>query len=88
MYPIIRLHPDDNVVIARTALMANTPIVDGIATSVRIPAGHKVSVRPIAQGEPVRRDSQIIGFTTADIAPGQHVHVLFHTPVEECWWQS
>ncbi|MDQ5850819.1 MAG: altronate dehydratase family protein, partial [Chloroflexota bacterium] len=75
MHPVIRLHPDDNVVIARTSLMADTPVADGITTSVRIPAGHKVAVRPIAQGEPVRCYSQVIGFATADIAPGQHVHV-------------
>ncbi|MBN8890636.1 MAG: UxaA family hydrolase, partial [Rhodospirillales bacterium] len=30
--------------------------------------------RPIAVGEPVRRYSQIIGFATAPIAPGQHIH--------------
>ena len=75
MHPVIRLHPDDNVVIARTTLMADAPVADGIATSVRIPAGHKVAVRPIAQGEAVRRYSQVIGFATADIVPGQHVHV-------------
>ena len=41
----------------------------------RIPAGHKVAVRPIASGEAVRRYGQIIGFASAAIAPGQHVHV-------------
>ena len=40
----------------------------------RIPAGHKVAIRPIAVGEPIRRYGQIIGFATAPIAPGQHVH--------------
>lgn len=75
MHPVICLHPDDNVVIARTTLMAEVSVADGITTSVRIPAGHKVAVRPIAQGEPVRRYSQVIGFATADISPGQHVHV-------------
>ncbi len=29
---------------------------------------------PIALGEPIRRYGQIIGFATAPIAPGQHVH--------------
>ena len=32
-------------------------------------------MRPIAAGEPVRRYGQIIGFASAPIAPGQHVHV-------------
>lgn len=75
MYPVIRLHHDDNVLIARTTLMADTLIADGIATSVRVPAGHKVAVGPIARGEPVRRYGQLIGFATTDIAHGEHVHV-------------
>ena len=40
-----------------------------------IPAGHKLAVRDIAQGKPVRRYNQIIGFATRDIEPGEHVHV-------------
>ena len=41
----------------------------------RIPAGHKIAVRAVAQGKPVRRYDQIIGFATRDIAPGEHVHL-------------
>jgi altronate hydrolase len=73
--PVIRLHPGDSVVIARATLLPGTPVADGVAAAERIPAGHKVAVRPIATGEPVRRYGQIIGFATADIAPGRHVHV-------------
>jgi hypothetical protein len=51
MHPVISLHTDNNVVIARTALLADTPVANGVVTSVRIPAGHKIAVRPIAQGE-------------------------------------
>ncbi|MGO4285769.1 UxaA family hydrolase [Bosea sp. TAB14] len=75
MHPVIRLHTDDNVVIARMALPADTAIADGVVTSVRIPAGHKTAARPIAQGEPVRRYNQVIGFASTTIAPGDHVHV-------------
>src|SRR5579864_3830243 len=73
--PVIRLHPDDGVVIARATLLPGTPVGDGIVASERIPAGHKVAVRPIAAGEAVRRYGQIIGFAAREIAPGQHVHV-------------
>ncbi len=73
--PTIRLHPDDNVVIARATLLPGTPVADGVAAAERIPAGHKVAVRPIAVGEPVRRYGQIIGFATIAIEPGRHVHV-------------
>ncbi len=39
-----------------------------------IARGHKVALRPIRAGEPVRRYGQVIGFATQDIAPGAHVH--------------
>ena len=73
--PVIRLHPDDGVVIARATLLPGTPVADGVTAIGRIPAGHKVAVKPLAVGEPIRRYGQIIGFATAAIAPGEHVHV-------------
>jgi altronate hydrolase len=73
--PVIRLHPDDGVVIARATLLPGTPVSEGVTAQQRIPAGHKVAVRPHAVGEPVRRYGQIIGFATQPIAPGEHVHV-------------
>ena len=73
--PVIRLHPDDGVVIARASLLPGAQVADGVAAKHRIPAGHKVAVRPHAVGEPIRRYGQIIGFATAPIAPGEHVHV-------------
>ena len=72
--PVIRLHPDDGVLIARSSLPLGMVVADGVATVERIPAGHKVAIRPIAVGEPIRRYGQIIGFATAPISPGQHVH--------------
>ena len=72
----VRLHPNDNVVTARIDLLPNTAVAgEDVACAARIPAGHKVATRPIAQGEPVRKFDQIIGFASADIAPGEHVHV-------------
>jgi altronate hydrolase len=73
--PVIRLHPEDSVVIARATLLPGAPVADNVSASERIPAGHKVAVRPIAKGEAIRRYGQIIGFAAAPIAPGQHVHV-------------
>lgn len=72
--PVIRLSPDDGVVIARVVLLPGTPVAEGVIASERIPAGHKVAIRAHAAGEPVRRYGQIIGFATRAIAPGQHVH--------------
>lgn len=73
--PVIRIHPADDVVIARRQLLSGAQIAaEGITISGLIPAGHKVAVRAIATGQPVRRYNQIIGVATRDIAPGQHVH--------------
>jgi altronate hydrolase len=71
----IRLHPADGVVIARATLPPGAPVADGVTAVQRIPPGHKVAVREIELGEPVRKYDQIIGFATKPIAPGEHVHV-------------
>jgi altronate hydrolase len=71
----IRLHPADNVVVARADILPNTAIAgEGVITAGHIPAGHKVAVRPIAKDEPVRKYNQIIGFATEALRPGGHVH--------------
>ena len=76
MSAVIRLHPNDDVVIARTEIATGTALEsENVRTLVTIPAGHKLAVRPIAQGAPVRRYSQIIGFATRPIQAGEHVHV-------------
>ena len=73
--PVIRIHPADDVVIARQQLLGGTPIAsEGITVSGLVPPGHKIAVRAIAAGQPVRRYNQIIGTATRDIAAGQHVH--------------
>jgi altronate hydrolase len=73
--PVIALHPEDGVVIARATLLPGTSVAPNVLATERIPAGHKVAVRAHANGEAVHRYGQIIGFATAPIAPGQHVHV-------------
>jgi altronate hydrolase len=74
--PAIRIHPDDDVVIARTQLLPGTVLAsEGVTVASLVPPGHKVAVRAIRAGAPVRRYDQVIGHATADIAPGQHVHV-------------
>jgi altronate hydrolase len=76
MLPLaIRLSPVDNVVVARADLLPNTPLAEErITCRGHVPAGHKLATAPIAKGAPVRKYGQIIGFATADIAPGEHVH--------------
>src|SRR5215510_12812 len=72
----IRLHPNDDVVIARQQLVGGTTLIEEGVTVVRlVPPGHKVATRAIPAGAPVKRYNQIIGFASRDIAPGEHVHL-------------
>jgi len=72
----IRLNKSDNVVVARADILAGTELPgEGVAAAGTIPAGHKIATAPIALGEAVRKYDQIIGFASADIALGEHVHV-------------
>ena len=73
MTPFIRLHPADDVLIARAQLVGGTQ-VESITIKGLIPPGHKVATRALAASEPVRRYNQIIGFASKAIAPGEHVH--------------
>jgi altronate hydrolase len=75
--PTIRLNPADDVVIARVDIAEGTTLVKeaNVRVATRVPAGHKIAVREIGSGNPVRRYNQIIGFATRDIQAGEHVHV-------------
>ncbi|TDV35849.1 altronate hydrolase [Paraburkholderia caballeronis] len=74
---VIKLHENDDVAIARGAIAAGAVIdeLGGLAVIDDIPAAHKVAIRDVAPGAPVRRYGQIIGFATQPIRAGQHVHV-------------
>jgi altronate hydrolase len=72
----IRLHADDDVVIARQQLVSGTALIDEkVTVSGLVPPGHKVATRAIPAGAPVKRYNQIIGFAKRAIAPGEHVHL-------------
>src|ERR1700733_13374113 len=73
---VIQLNRSDDVVIACQDIPVGTRL-DEFRLTVRdaIPAGHKIAVRDISVGEPVRRYNQIIGFASNPIAVGEHVHV-------------
>ncbi len=72
---IIRLHGNDNVVVARSDILPGVEIGEaGVATTGDVAAGHKIATVPILAGEVIRKYDQIIGFATADIAAGEHVH--------------
>ena len=69
----LRLHATDNVIIAvEEFTLGAAPL--GVAAVERVPRGHKMAAAPIAEGEPIRKFGQIIGFAAKPIAPGQWVH--------------
>jgi altronate hydrolase len=73
----IRLHPEDDVAIARQELRPGLRLRVGeaeIEVRQAVAAGHKLALRRVAQGEAVRRYGQIIGFAKARIEPGDYVH--------------
>jgi altronate hydrolase len=74
----VHLRPEDNVAVAARNLQPGLEVLcDGATLRLerRICLGHKFALRPIPQGEAIRKYGQIIGFASADIAPGDHVHV-------------
>ncbi|QDV86539.1 UxaA family hydrolase [Stieleria magnilauensis] len=73
----LRLHADDNVVIATKPLVAGQVLrVDGnpITLAGPIPTGHKFAIGPIPAQTPVRKYGQPIGIARESIQPGCHVH--------------
>ena len=78
----VHLHARDNVAIAKTELHAGTALAleagpqvgDQVVVRQLIPSGHKVALQRIAAGEPVRRYGQVIGLSSREILPGDHVH--------------
>lgn len=73
---IIRLRPEDDVVIATESIEAGVEIAaEGIVTRDSIPAGHKIATRDLSKGANVRRYDQVIGAAAVDIPAGSHIHV-------------
>jgi altronate hydrolase len=72
---VIRLHANDDVLIATQQLIPGSA-VDQTEVAVRdlIPPGHKMAARDLKSGEAIRRYNQIIGFAKTDIVAGAHVH--------------
>ena len=75
--PWIRLHPNDNVVVARTLIPAGADLdFEGrpLRTSQSISPGHKMAVARIPEGAVVYKYGEDIGRAGAPLAPGDWVH--------------
>src|SRR5690242_9777253 len=67
---------DDVAVIKRSVRTGMELFNDSIRLTVGrdIPAGHKIALASIADGAPVKKYGQVIGFARGNIAAGDHVH--------------
>jgi len=73
----IRLHAADNVAVARVPLTPGTELRVGevrVTVLDAVPAGHKIALQTVAEGETVRRYGQSIGRARITIDGGRHVH--------------
>ena len=76
----IRLHPQDNVVVAAADLPAGSVLAcggngDGTRLAEAIPLGHKVAVKSIGAGQVILKYGQPIGWAKQPIEPGHWVHM-------------
>jgi altronate hydrolase len=86
----IHLQPSDDVATVSADTPADSELWVGdvrVVTSSDVPAGHKVALRAIPADEAVRKYGEVIGYATAAIAPGDHVHVhnLGYRPVQRAY---
>ena len=77
MQDFIRIHEDDNVVVAINTLAAGTVVDLGtvqVTAAEEIPAGHKMAIKDIANGADVTKYGFRIGNAKEDIKAGQWIH--------------
>ena len=75
---VLILAPDDNVAIAKSDLTAGTTLtVLGRRITLEADAlvGHKFAFKPVCKGETIIKYGAPIGVATADIAPGDSMHI-------------
>src|SRR5438477_2626374 len=73
----LRLRETDDVAGVKRPVRAGTELFSDstrFTVSRDIPAAHKMAVKPITDGAPVRKYGQIIGFAKGNIAVGDHAH--------------
>jgi altronate hydrolase len=73
--PIIRLHANDNIVVARVDVGIGAAIEgEGLVSRSQAPAGYKIASARIRKGDPIRKYNVVIGFAAVDIEAGTMVH--------------
>jgi altronate hydrolase len=69
----VHLHPSDNLVVAVDPLPAGA-VVRGVTVRQRVTRGHKLAIAAVAEGEPLLKFGQVIGFASKPIAAGDWIH--------------
>ena len=70
--PVIRLHPRDNVVVARVDMAAGAPVPEeNVVARGKVPAGYKIATAHLRQGDPILKYNIVIGFA-GERHPGRH----------------
>ncbi len=73
----VRFHPQDNLAVAAAPVSAGSVVSVGdvrITVQAAVPAGHKIAIRPVAEGEPLLKSTVTIGFAATALQPGDYVH--------------
>ena len=63
----LTIDPRDDVAVALAPISAGDPVAANITAAADIPPGHKVALRAIAKGDPVRKYGWPIGEARCDI---------------------
>ena len=73
--PAIRLHPADNVLVARTEIQVGTTLPErDVVVRDLVPPGYKVAVRDLVKGERVLKYNVTVGFASTDVPAGSVLH--------------
>ena len=75
---LLLLNADDNVAVARNYVPESTTVeLDGstFTTTAEIPAGHKVAICDVAEGDSIVKYGQTIGYASSPVSAGDWVHV-------------
>ena len=79
MQDFIKIHHNDNVIVALNTLAAGTTLTLEnqllVTANTEIPAGHKMAIKDIVAGEEVLKYGYRIGFAKEDIKCGDWIHV-------------
>ncbi len=76
--PLLLLHPDDNILVARRDIAAGERVeLDGESFVIQsaVELGHKLSSRPLASNERVLKYGAPIGSMKTGVSRGEHVHM-------------